>query len=71
MDVRIARIFNVYGPGMPASDGRVVCSFVDAAISSRDLVITGNGAASRCFQYVDDCVAGVDYSWRVPGLKGL
>lgn len=44
---------------MPASDGRVVCSFIDAAINSRNLVITGDGTASRCFQYVEDCVAGL------------
>lgn len=59
VDVRIARIFNMYGPKMPASDGRVVSTFVDAAIHSRDLVVTGDGAASRCFQYVEDCVAGL------------
>jgi UDP-glucuronate decarboxylase len=44
---------------MHASDGRVVCSFIGAAIQGRELVITGDGAATRCFQYVDDCVSGL------------
>ncbi|KAK4507079.1 hypothetical protein PRZ48_000813 [Zasmidium cellare] len=70
VDLRIARIFNVYGPGMPASDGRVVCSFVDAAIHSRDLVITGDGAASRCFQYVSDCVEGLRLLMESSWSKG-
>lgn len=60
MEVRIARIFNVYGPGMAGSDGRAVSSFVDAALHGRELVVTGDGTASRCFQYVDDCVEGLE-----------
>lgn len=59
VEIRVARIFNAYGPNMHASDGRVVCSFIGAAIQGRDLVITGDGAATRCFQYVDDCVSGL------------
>ncbi|KAK4631782.1 UDP-glucuronic acid decarboxylase 6 [Fulvia fulva] len=59
LEIRVARIFNAYGPGMHASDGRVVCSFIGAAIEGRELLITGDGAATRCFQYVDDCVSGL------------
>jgi UDP-glucuronate decarboxylase len=58
-EFRIARIFNTYGPGMHPSDGRVVCSFVGRAINGESLVITGDGKATRCFQYVDDCISGL------------
>ena len=68
LEVRVARIFNAYGPGMHASDGRVVCSFIGAAIQGEDLVITGDGNSTRCFQYVDDCVSGLtslmESSWE-------
>lgn len=59
VDIRIARIFNAYGPGMVASDGRVVSSFIAAAMNGQPLVITGDGSASRCFQYVSDCISGL------------
>ncbi|KUJ07537.1 nucleoside-diphosphate-sugar epimerase [Mollisia scopiformis] len=59
LDVRIARIFNAYGPGMPASDGRVVSNFIAAAINGQPLNITGDGSAVRCFQYVTDCISGL------------
>lgn len=49
VDIRMARIFNVYEPEMPASHERAVRSFVDAAINCRDLVVTGDGTATRCF----------------------
>lgn len=60
LDFRIARIFNTYGPGMYAGDGRVVCSFVGAAIAGDDLVIKGDGKSTRCFQFVDDCIMGLE-----------
>jgi UDP-glucuronate decarboxylase len=59
LSVRIARIFNAYGPGMPASDGRVMSNFIHSAMNKRPLVITGDGASVRSFQYVDDCVEGL------------
>jgi len=58
-DVRVARIFNAYGPGMPYFDGRVISTFVTAALAGEDLVITGDGTFSRCFQNVTDCVKGL------------
>ncbi|EME78682.1 uncharacterized protein MYCFIDRAFT_190886 [Pseudocercospora fijiensis CIRAD86] len=59
LEIRVARIFNAYGPGMHARDGRVVCSFVDAALRQAEIWINGDGQSTRCFQYVDDCVAGL------------
>ena len=59
IDVRIARIFNAYGPGLLPSDGRVVSNFISAAIAGRAIEITGDGSASRCFQFASDCVAGL------------
>lgn len=58
-DVRIARIFNAYGPGIHPADGRVVPNFIAAALAGKPISITGDGTASRCFQYGADCVAGL------------
>ncbi|GLA07869.1 UDP-glucuronic acid decarboxylase 1 [Aspergillus niger] len=49
VDVRIARIFNAYGPYMHAGDGRVVSNFVAATISGQPIIITGDGTATRSF----------------------
>lgn len=59
VDIRIARIFNTYGPRMAASDGRVVSSFVASALTGEDLKITGDGKSTRSFQYVTDCIQGL------------
>jgi dTDP-4-amino-4,6-dideoxygalactose transaminase len=59
IDIRIARIFNAYGPGMPASDGRVISNFIAAAMKCEPINITGDGSAIRCFQYVTDCISGL------------
>ena len=59
VDIRIARIFNTYGPRMSAGDGRVVSNFVAAALSGEELKIAGDGKATRSFQYVTDCVKGL------------
>lgn len=59
VDIRIARIFNTYGPRMGASDGRVVSNFIASALSGDDLKITGDGKATRSFQYVTDCMQGL------------
>jgi dTDP-glucose 4,6-dehydratase len=54
LDVRIARIFNVYGPRMRPSDGRVVSNFLVQAIEGKPLTIYGTGEQTRSFCYVDD-----------------
>ncbi|BCR89877.1 UDP-glucuronic acid decarboxylase family protein [Aspergillus chevalieri] len=59
VDIRIARIFNAYGPRMRADDGRVISSFISSALAGQALRITGDGAATRSFQYVSDCVEGL------------
>lgn len=59
VDIRIARIFNTYGPRMGASDGRVVSNFIASALTGEDLKITGDGKATRSFQYVTDCTQGL------------
>jgi dTDP-glucose 4,6-dehydratase len=59
LDVRIARIFNTYGPRMRIEDGRVVSNFLVQAIQGKPLTIYGDGRQSRSFCYVDDEVQGL------------
>ena len=58
-DVRIARIFNTYGPRMMANDGRVVSNFICQALNNEPLTIYGRGIQTRSFCYVDDLVEGL------------
>jgi UDP-glucuronate decarboxylase len=58
-DVRIARIFNTYGPRMRADDGRVVSNLITQALRNSDLTIYGDGSQTRSFCYVDDMVDGL------------
>ncbi|SEQ05513.1 UDP-glucuronic acid decarboxylase family protein [Microlunatus flavus] len=59
MPVKVARIFNTYGPGMRADDGRVVSNFVVAALHGEPLRVLGDGSQTRSFCYVDDLVDGL------------
>lgn len=59
VDVRIARIFNTYGPRMALNDGRVVSNFVGQAIRGEELTIQGSGNQTRSFCYVSDQVDGL------------
>lgn len=59
LDLRIARIFNTYGPGMTAGDGRAVPNFVEQALAGQPLTIEGDGLQTRSFCYVDDMVEGL------------
>ena len=59
LDVRIARIFNTYGPRMHPDDGRVVSNFVVQALRGHDLTIYGDGLQTRSFCYVDDLIDGL------------
>ncbi len=59
VDVRVARIFNTYGPMMSVDDGRVVSNFVCQALLGKPLSIFGNGKQTRSFCYVDDLVEGL------------
>jgi dTDP-glucose 4,6-dehydratase len=58
-EVRIARIFNTYGPGMRADDGRVVSNFVTQALRHEPLTVYGDGSQTRSLCYVDDLVGGL------------
>lgn len=57
--IKIARIFNTYGPKMEPDDGRVVSNFIVQALRNEDITIFGDGTQSRSFQYVDDLVDGL------------
>ena len=59
VDTGIARIFNTYGPRMRPNDGRVVSSFMVAALSGQPIEIFGDGSQTRSFCYVDDTVRGL------------
>lgn len=56
LDVRIARLFNTYGPRLRPEDGRVVSNFIAQALSGRPLTVFGDGSQTRSFGYVDDTV---------------
>jgi UDP-glucuronate decarboxylase len=59
VDIRIARIFNTFGPRMHPNDGRVVSNFIIQALQNKDLTIYGSGDQTRSFQYVSDLVDGL------------
>ena len=59
MDIRIARIFNTYGPRMAIDDGRVVSNFIVQALMGKDITIYGDGNQTRSFCYVSDLVDGL------------
>ena len=59
VDVKIVRIFNTYGPGMSADDGRVVSNFIVQALKNEPITIFGDGSQTRSFQYVSDLVEGI------------
>ena len=56
IDIRVARIFNTYGPRMHPNDGRVVSNFIVQALQGKDITIFGNGLQTRSFCYVDDLI---------------
>ena len=59
LDIRIARIFNTYGPRMAIDDGRVISNFFAQALRSNSLTIYGSGAQTRSFCYVSDLITGL------------
>ncbi|GGB27513.1 NAD-dependent dehydratase [Tistrella bauzanensis] len=64
-DVRVARVFNTYGPRMRLDDGRIVSNFVAQALTGRKLTIYGTGRQTRSFCYVDDLIEGLVRLMRV------
>jgi UDP-glucuronate decarboxylase len=67
VDIRIARIFNTYGPRMAENDGRVVSNFIVQALRGQELTLYGTGEQSRSFCYVDDLVDGLIRLMNVDG----
>jgi len=59
MEIKVARIFNTYGPRMHPADGRVVSNFIMQALANEPITIYGEGSQTRSFCYVDDLIAGL------------
>ncbi|KKM60484.1 hypothetical protein LCGC14_1541380 [marine sediment metagenome] len=59
LKIKVARIFNTYGPRMHPNDGRVVSNFIVQALKGEDITIYGDGSQTRSFCYVDDLVDGL------------
>jgi UDP-glucuronate decarboxylase len=59
LKIKIARIFNTYGPRMSSDDGRVISNFIVQALKGEDITIFGDGSHTRSFQYVDDLINGL------------
>jgi UDP-glucuronate decarboxylase len=59
LPIKVARIFNTYGPRMHPKDGRVVSNFIVQALLGQDITIYGDGAQTRAFCYVDDMIDGL------------
>jgi UDP-glucuronate decarboxylase len=69
VDIRIARIFNTYGPRMLENDGRVVSNFIVQALRGEQLTIYGNGEQTRSFCYVDDLIEGLILLMNTSGIN--
>ncbi len=73
VDIRVARIFNTYGPRMHPNDGRVVSNFIVQALKGEDITLYGDGSQTRSFCYVDDLIEGfirfMDVPWDVDGAN--
>lgn len=71
LDIKVARIFNTYGPRMHPNDGRVVSNFIVQALKGQDITIFGDGSQTRSFCYVDDLIEGfVRLMNTEPGFTG-
>jgi len=64
--IKVARIFNTYGPRMHPNDGRVVSNFIVQALQGQDLTLYGDGRQTRSFCYVDDLIAGLIALMQTP-----
>ena len=71
VDVKIARIFNTYGPRMAVNDGRVISNFIVQALKGKDITVYGDGTQTRSFCYVDDLISGLIRLMETPdGFTG-
>jgi UDP-glucuronate decarboxylase len=71
LDIRVARIFNTYGPRMHPNDGRVVSNFIVQALRGHDITVYGEGVQTRSFCYVDDLIEGFLRFMDLPSGGGL
>ncbi len=69
-DIRIARIFNTFGPRMSPSDGRVVSNFIVQALNNQPITIYGDGQQTRSFCYVDDLISGLVSLFNTENITG-
>ncbi len=70
VDIRIARIFNTYGPRMAVDDGRVVSNFIVQALKGEDLTVYGDGQQTRSFCYVSDLIIALVKMINTEGTEG-
>lgn len=70
MDLRVARIFNTYGPGMAPDDGRALPQFIAQARAGLPVTLHGDGSQTRSFCYVSDLIRGLMLLAAVPGISG-
>jgi UDP-glucuronate decarboxylase len=68
VDIRIARIFNTYGPRMAKNDGRVVTNFLHQALNNDPITVYGKGEQTRSFCYVDDLIDGLFKLFSAEGI---
>ncbi|HRZ26460.1 MAG TPA: SDR family oxidoreductase [Spirochaetota bacterium] len=71
LTIKVARIFNTYGPRMQTDDGRVISNFIVQALKNNDITIYGSGKQTRSFCYVDDMISGLISLMKTPdGFTG-
>jgi UDP-glucuronate decarboxylase len=68
LDIRVARIFNTFGPRMKLNDGRVITNFISQALQNQPITIYGDGNQTRSFCYVDDLVEGLVKLFFMEGI---
>lgn len=68
IDVRLARVFNTYGPGMQADDGRAVPNFITQALQNKPMTVYGDGSQTRSLCYIDDLIEGIITMLRQEGI---
>lgn len=69
VDIRVARIFNTFGPNMALDDGRVVSNFIVQALTNEDITIYGDGNQTRSFCFVDDLIDGLIRLFNCPSIN--
>ena len=70
VDIRVARIFNTFGPRMNPSDGRVISNFIDQAFSGHDITVYGEGKQTRSFCFYSDLIDGLVRMMNKDGITG-